>query len=136
MRVVTHPVNRGYGGAIRSGLEAASKEFIFYTDGDGQYDPGEMVKLLEAMAPDVGTGERVLRRGGRTPGTVSRSASCTNRFARFLFPHSHPRYRLRLPADSQVDRRPAWTDLYRAAPFAWNWFGRSNCWLRMWWKCL
>src|ERR1039458_5230783 len=34
LRVVTHPRNRGYGGALRSGFEAATKEFVFYTDGE------------------------------------------------------------------------------------------------------
>jgi glycosyltransferase involved in cell wall biosynthesis len=53
MRVVTHEVNRGYGGALRSGFEAATKEFVFYTDGDGQYDVGELPKLLERMRPSV-----------------------------------------------------------------------------------
>lgn len=53
MRIVTHETNRGYGGALRSGFEAASKEFVFYTDGDGQYDVGELPKLLERMKPGV-----------------------------------------------------------------------------------
>lgn len=54
LRVVTHEVNRGYGGALRSGFAAATKELVFYTDGDGQYDVGELPKLLERMAPGVG----------------------------------------------------------------------------------
>jgi glycosyltransferase involved in cell wall biosynthesis len=54
MRVVTHEKNRGYGGALRSGFAAATKELVFYTDGDGQYDVGELPKLLERMDPDVG----------------------------------------------------------------------------------
>ena len=40
LRVVTHPRNLGYGAALRSGFAAATKDYIFYTDGDGQYDPG------------------------------------------------------------------------------------------------
>jgi glycosyltransferase involved in cell wall biosynthesis len=52
LRVVTHAVNRGYGAALRSGFGAATKEWVFYTDGDGQYDPGELPRLLEL------TGER------------------------------------------------------------------------------
>src|ERR1051326_48433 len=36
LRVITHPANRGYGGALRSGFENARKEWVFYTDGDGQ----------------------------------------------------------------------------------------------------
>jgi len=53
LRVVTHPKNRGYGGALRSGFAAASKELVFYTDGDAQYDPREITRLLAALAPDV-----------------------------------------------------------------------------------
>src|SRR6478609_8030378 len=34
IRVVTHEVNRGYGGALISGFGAATKEWVFYTDGD------------------------------------------------------------------------------------------------------
>ncbi len=54
LRVVTHPENRGYGGALRSGFAAATKDLVFYTDGDGQYDVGELPALLAEMAPDVG----------------------------------------------------------------------------------
>ena len=54
LRVITHPENRGYGGALRSGLGAAKKDLVFYTDGDGQYDVGELPKLLRLMGPDVG----------------------------------------------------------------------------------
>ena len=54
LRVITHRKNRGYGGALRSGFEAARKEFVFYTDGDGQYDAGELPRLLELVAPDTG----------------------------------------------------------------------------------
>ena len=54
LRVVTHPRNRGYGGALRSGFAAAAKELVFYTDGDSQYDVGELPRLLEKMQPGVG----------------------------------------------------------------------------------
>jgi glycosyltransferase involved in cell wall biosynthesis len=54
LRVVTHPENRGYGAALRSGFAAATKEFVFYTDGDGQYDPAELELLLQAAGPDIG----------------------------------------------------------------------------------
>ncbi|HEU0140128.1 MAG TPA: glycosyltransferase family 2 protein [Bryobacteraceae bacterium] len=54
LRVITHPHNRGYGGALRSGFAAATKEFVFYTDGDGQYDPTELPRLLERMKPGIG----------------------------------------------------------------------------------
>jgi glycosyltransferase involved in cell wall biosynthesis len=53
LRVVHHPANRGYGGALRSGFAAASKDLVFYTDGDAQYDPREMLKLFAAFSPEV-----------------------------------------------------------------------------------
>jgi glycosyltransferase involved in cell wall biosynthesis len=53
VRIVHHPVNRGYGGALRSGFATATKDVVFYTDGDAQYDPSEMVLLWERLTPDV-----------------------------------------------------------------------------------
>src|SRR5437899_7878780 len=38
LRVIHHSVNRGYGGNLRSMFAASTKDLIFYTDGDGQYD--------------------------------------------------------------------------------------------------
>jgi glycosyltransferase involved in cell wall biosynthesis len=54
MRVITHEQNRGYGGALRSGFAAARKQFVFYTDGDGQYDVSELPLLLAKMGPRTG----------------------------------------------------------------------------------
>src|SRR5262249_37700179 len=54
MRIVTHPENGGYGGALRSGFANATKELVFYTDGDGQYDVGELPNLLAALRPEIG----------------------------------------------------------------------------------
>jgi glycosyltransferase involved in cell wall biosynthesis len=53
VRIVHHEKNRGYGGALRSGFSSATKDFIFYTDGDAQYDPREMARLWERMADGV-----------------------------------------------------------------------------------
>jgi len=53
LKVVHHGANRGYGGALRTGFAAATKELVFYTDGDAQYDPREMKKLYEAFSPEV-----------------------------------------------------------------------------------
>lgn len=53
VRVVHHPVNRGYGGALQTGFRSATKEFIFYTDGDAQYDPAEMAALWERMSDEA-----------------------------------------------------------------------------------
>jgi glycosyltransferase involved in cell wall biosynthesis len=51
--VVTHEVNRGYGGALRSGFATAANDIVFYTDGDAQYDPSEMELLWPKMTADV-----------------------------------------------------------------------------------
>lgn len=53
LRLVFHPKNLGYGGALRSGFKAAKYELIFYTDGDGQYDVSELPILLTLMSEDV-----------------------------------------------------------------------------------
>src|SRR5215510_9753931 len=53
VRAVHHPKNRGYGGALQTGFRASTKELIFYTDGDAQYDPGELAQLWNMMAADV-----------------------------------------------------------------------------------
>ncbi|MEW6321241.1 MAG: glycosyltransferase family 2 protein [Acidobacteriota bacterium] len=53
VKVVHHARNRGYGGALRSGFQAASKELVFYTDGDAQYDPTEVRELWAKMSPEV-----------------------------------------------------------------------------------
>ena len=51
--VVYHEKNRGYGGALRTGFASGTKEWIFYTDGDAQYDVRELALLLEKAGPDV-----------------------------------------------------------------------------------
>jgi glycosyltransferase involved in cell wall biosynthesis len=53
VRVIHHPQNRGYGGALRSGFAGATKDYVFYTDGDAQYDPAELVDLWQKLGPDV-----------------------------------------------------------------------------------
>lgn len=53
LRVIRHETNRGYGGALRSGFHEARKELVFYTDGDGQYDPRQLVDLLACLSDDV-----------------------------------------------------------------------------------
>ncbi|MEO8370273.1 MAG: glycosyltransferase family 2 protein [Candidatus Solibacter sp.] len=54
LRIVTHPQNRGYGGALRSGFQSATKAWVFYTDGDSQYDVGELPRLIELAGPGTG----------------------------------------------------------------------------------
>ena len=53
LTVIRHPVNQGYGCALRSGFAAASKDLVFYTDGDAQYDPDELRLLHPEMQDGV-----------------------------------------------------------------------------------
>jgi glycosyltransferase involved in cell wall biosynthesis len=53
VRVVHHEKNRGYGGALRSGFASATRELVFYTDGDAQYDPAEMDVLWRRFDDSV-----------------------------------------------------------------------------------
>ncbi len=62
LKVVTHERNRGYGGALRSGFAAATKEWVFYTDGDAQYDVRELKQLWEAReGADLVNGFKISR---------------------------------------------------------------------------
>jgi len=49
IKAVHHSKNRGSGAAVQSGIRASTKKFIFYTDGDGQFDLSEMPQLLPLM---------------------------------------------------------------------------------------
>lgn len=53
VRVVHHETNRGYGGALRTGFATATRELVFYTDGDAQYDPAEMAALWQRFDDNV-----------------------------------------------------------------------------------
>src|SRR4030095_9305218 len=53
VRVVHHETNRGYGGALRTGFATATRELVFYTDGDAQYDPAEMAALWRRLDDSV-----------------------------------------------------------------------------------
>ena len=84
LRVITHHRNLGYGAALRTGFLAATKTYIFYTDGDGQYDPLELTLLLEAAGPGVGlvNGYKTVRHDPRHRIVLG---WLYNRFARWLF---------------------------------------------------
>lgn len=53
VRAVHHAENSGYGMALRSGFAAAGKEYVFYTDGDGQFDLNDIAQLLEKRGSAV-----------------------------------------------------------------------------------
>lgn len=53
VRIIHHDGNKGYGGALRTGFASASKDWIFYTDGDAQYDVRDLHALLEEFTDDI-----------------------------------------------------------------------------------
>ncbi len=62
VRVVRHDSNQGYGAALRSGFRAATGDWIFYTDGDGQFDLSQLHEFLPLLEEaDVFTGYRAER---------------------------------------------------------------------------
>jgi glycosyltransferase involved in cell wall biosynthesis len=82
--VVHHPHNQGYGAALRTGFSNASKDLIFYTDGDGQYDVKELALLLPLMTEgvDVVNGYKIKRQDNRR----RRAAGAVyNQLARLFF---------------------------------------------------
>lgn len=84
LRIIHHDQNRGYGGALRTGFANATRDFVFYTDGDGQYDPGELPVLLQRMSADVGlvNGYKLERNDPQHRVWIGNTY---NAFARFLF---------------------------------------------------
>lgn len=53
LRVLKHTQPLGYGGALRVGFASATKELIFYTDSDAQFDVRELPLLVAALTPEV-----------------------------------------------------------------------------------
>ena len=61
--LVSHPTNRGYGAALRSGFAAARGKLIFYTDSDNQFDLRELRAFLPLVNEyDAVLGYRIHRR--------------------------------------------------------------------------
>lgn len=63
MHTIFHEHNKGYGAALQTGFREAIKDWVFYTDGDGQYDVSELRKLipLTADAVDIVNGYKIKR---------------------------------------------------------------------------
>lgn len=49
VRLIEHPVNQGYGAAVADGIWAASKELVFFTDSDLQFDLSELPQFLNRI---------------------------------------------------------------------------------------
>ncbi|MHB1296806.1 MAG: glycosyltransferase family 2 protein [Anaerolineae bacterium] len=62
VRLVNHPVNLGYGAAVRDAIWAATKELVFFTDSDRQFDLSEIARFLPRIAEaDMVVGYRYAR---------------------------------------------------------------------------
>ena len=121
LRVVTHEHNRGYGGALQSGFSAATRDWVFYTDGDGQYDPTELAVLVDSCVRRRRCGAGIQARAQRQPrAAVHRSGVPPCRLSSVRA--ACPRHRLRLPINpskrartNRVDGNQR-RDLRRAGP--------------------
>jgi len=83
VRVIHHRHNKGYGAALQSGFRAATKEYVFYTDGDGQFDIAELPKLLPLIQTyDIVSAYRIRRQDNMARKI---NAFCWTKLVCFLF---------------------------------------------------
>ena len=71
MRVISHKVNQGYGGALKTGIMNTKTTYVLTMDGDGQHnleDIGKVFKFLLEKNADVVVGKRE----GTFPGSWGR----------------------------------------------------------------
>lgn len=91
LEVITHSVNRGYGAALRTGIEAAARggyEYVLFMDSDLTNSPHDIPRFFEAMVPGADVIKATRYRGGGMRGVplgrraISRAG---NAVARVLF---------------------------------------------------
>ncbi|MGB0717347.1 MAG: glycosyltransferase family 2 protein [Phycisphaerae bacterium] len=83
VRAVHNNPNLGYGGALQRGFRESTKEYVFYTDGDGQFDFQEMDKLIPLMADfDIVSAYRINR---QDPAIRKLNAFCWTTLVNTLF---------------------------------------------------
>jgi glycosyltransferase involved in cell wall biosynthesis len=73
VRIILHPKNQGKGAALRTGLAAAQGQVIAIQDADLEYDPSQLLSLVEPIIlgeADVVFGSRFLN--GRPAGQLRR----------------------------------------------------------------
>jgi glycosyltransferase involved in cell wall biosynthesis len=67
-RVIRHPYNKGNGASVKTGIRAATGEYILIIDGDGQHQPADALRLVEKL------GDYDLVVGARSSATQAGSA--------------------------------------------------------------
>ena len=84
LRVITHSTNQGYGATLRTGFSVATKDWVFYTDGDSQYNPLELVNLVDALhgGADIVNGYKLTRNDSWIRVVIGRAY---HYFVKFLF---------------------------------------------------
>jgi glycosyltransferase involved in cell wall biosynthesis len=87
VRLIGHRENHGYGAALRTGFASAREPIVFFTDGDGQFDIGEIDRLVPLLdSSDIVAGYRLKR---RDPIVRSVNACFFNLLIRALFGLNH-----------------------------------------------
>ena len=95
IEVITHPENRGKGAALRSGFQRALErghEWAVTVDADGQHDPGEIPRLVEAIREGpraIIVGARSMKAGG-APMRCRAGLALSNILVRILAGQSLP----------------------------------------------
>lgn len=82
-RVVRHPYNKGNGAAVKTGIRAATGEYVLVIDGDGQHKPADARRIVESLGVyDLVVGARA----GHTQATGARRAGngLLNAFASYM----------------------------------------------------
>ncbi len=83
VRAVHNHPNLGYGGALKRGFREAVKPWVFYTDGDGQFDFAEIDKVLGSL--DQYDIVSAYRRNRRDPLIRKVSALCWTTLVNAIF---------------------------------------------------
>jgi dolichol-phosphate mannosyltransferase len=131
-RVVRHPVNRGVGAAIRTGLMTAREmglEYAVILSGDDQHEPVELPRVLAPLAAgeaDLVQGSRWLP-GGATPGIPAGRRWLTQLYPRlFRLASGYPStdgtngfrgFRLAILDDPRIRLDQPWLDRYELEPY-------------------
>ncbi|MGH7730321.1 MAG: glycosyltransferase family 2 protein [Candidatus Eiseniibacteriota bacterium] len=131
-RVVRHPVNRGVGAGIRTGLMTARDagfEFAAILSGDDQHEPDELPRVLGPLfegRADLVQGSRWLP-GGATPGIPSDRRWLTRLYPLlFRIASGYPStdgtngfraFRLAMLDDPRIRLDQDWLDRYELEPY-------------------
>jgi glycosyltransferase involved in cell wall biosynthesis len=88
-RVLRHPYNKGNGAAVKTGIRAATGEYLMIIDADGQHQPADAVRLVSRLGEfDLVVGAR----SSATQATVARRIgnAALNGLASYLTEHQIP----------------------------------------------